>query len=59
LSGKCQLLGSKEKLTTRQAHPKTKKYVNRKLAEGRSKHEIMRRLKRYIAREVYHVLIAA
>jgi transposase len=39
--------------------PRTKKYVERRLAEGLSKREIMRCLKRYIAREVYYVLIAA
>lgn len=39
--------------------PRTKKYVERRLAEGLSKREIMRCLKRYIAREIYHVLIAA
>jgi transposase len=32
---------------------RTRKYVARRLAEGRSKPEIMRILKRYVAREVY------
>ena len=34
----------------------TPAYVERRLAEGRSKPEIMRVLKRYVAREVYHHL---
>lgn len=36
--------------------PRTKKYVARRLDEGRTKREIMRCLKRYVAREIYHVL---
>lgn len=32
---------------------RTRTYVERRLAEGRSKPEIMRVLKRYVAREVY------
>jgi transposase len=32
---------------------RTRKYVARRLAEGRSKPEIIRILKRYVAREVY------
>jgi transposase len=39
--------------------PRTKKYVERRLVEGRSKREIMRCLKRYVAREIYHALVAA
>ncbi|MBF2754621.1 MAG: IS110 family transposase [Gammaproteobacteria bacterium AqS3] len=38
--------------------PRTKKYVERRQAEGKSKREIMRCLKRYIAREVYHAITA-
>ncbi|MFH0917281.1 MAG: IS110 family transposase, partial [bacterium] len=38
---------------------RTKEYVNRRLAEGLSKREIMRCLKRYVAREVYHALVAS
>lgn len=38
--------------------PRTKKYVERRLDEGRTKREIMRCLKRYVAREIYHVLVA-
>ena len=37
---------------------RTRKYVARRTAEGKSKREIMRCLKRYIAREVYRVLVA-
>jgi transposase len=36
--------------------PRTRIYVERRLAEGRSKPEIMRVLKRYVAREVYRHL---
>ena len=39
--------------------PRTKKYVERRLDEGRTKREIMRCLKRYVAREIYHVLTAS
>jgi transposase len=35
---------------------RTKDYVTRRLAEGNSKREIMRCLKRYIARETYRTL---
>jgi len=38
---------------------RTKEYVARRLAEGLSKREIMRCLKRYVAREVYGVLAAS
>lgn len=38
--------------------PRTKKYVERRLKEGRTKREIMRCLKRYVAREIYHALVA-
>jgi transposase len=36
--------------------PRTKAYMARRLAEGRSKPEVIRVLKRYVAREVYHRL---
>jgi hypothetical protein len=36
---------------------RTRSYVARRTAEGKSKWEIMRCLKRYIAREVYRVLL--
>jgi transposase len=36
---------------------RTRSYVARRTAEGKSKREIMRCLKRYIAREVYRVLL--
>ncbi len=35
------------------SHPPTRAYVERRSAEGLSKKEIMRCLKRYAAREVY------
>lgn len=38
--------------------PRTKAYTERRTAEGLSKPEIMRCLKRYLAREVYHALRA-
>ncbi len=37
--------------------PRTRAYAQRRLAEGLSKREILRCIKRYIAREVYHLLI--
>ncbi|GAA4978782.1 IS110 family transposase [Actinopolymorpha pittospori] len=37
-------------------HDPSQKYMARRLAEGKSKAEIMRCLKRYIAREIYHIL---
>jgi transposase len=38
--------------------PRTRAYVARRLAEGRSKREVIRCLKRYLAREVYSLLVA-
>ena len=43
-------------LTRMSCHEETKVYVARRTAEGKSKREIMRILKRYVAREVYHYL---
>lgn len=37
-------------------HQPTKRYLERRLAEGRTKREVIRCLKRYIAREIYVVL---
>ena len=37
---------------------RTQEYVARRTAEGKSKREIIRCLKRYVAREVYRVLIS-
>ena len=34
-------------------HPATRAYAERRTAEGKSKAEIIRCLKRYVAREVY------
>ncbi|MFM7733270.1 MAG: IS110 family transposase [Cyanobium sp.] len=37
-------------------HPATKEYVERRTGEGKTKREIMRCLKRYIAREIFRLL---
>jgi len=37
-------------------HAETKAYVARRTSEGKSKREIVRVLKRYVAREVYRLL---
>ncbi|MEE8422236.1 MAG: IS110 family transposase, partial [Dehalococcoidia bacterium] len=36
--------------------PRTRSYVERRTREGRSKREIIRSLKRYVARELYRCL---
>jgi transposase len=46
-------------LTRMGSHPATRAYVQRRTAEGLSKKEIIRCLKRYVAREVYRHLRAA
>ena len=46
-------------ITRMSSHPPTRAYVERRTAEGLSKKEIMRCLKRYVAREVYPHLRAA
>jgi transposase len=43
-------------ITRMSAHPPTRAYVERRTAEGLSKTEIIRCLKRYVAREVYRHL---
>lgn len=43
-------------ITRMSSDPRTRDYVARRLAEGRSKSEIIRVLKRYVAREVYRHL---
>lgn len=45
-------------LSRMRTDPRTRKYVERRLDEGRTKREIMRCLKRYVAREIYHAIIA-
>jgi transposase len=45
-------------ITRMSAHPATRAYVERRTKEGLSKKEIIRCLKRYVAREVYHHLQA-
>jgi transposase len=37
-------------------HEPTRDYIARRLAEGKTKNEIMRCVKRYIAREIYYAL---
>jgi len=44
-------------LNRMQRDPNTRAYVERRTAEGMSKKEIMRCLKRYVAREIYNVLV--
>ncbi|MFI0451756.1 IS110 family transposase, partial [Actinomadura sp. 6N118] len=36
--------------------PRTRDYVQRRTKDGLSKKEIIRCLKRYVAREIYHIL---
>jgi transposase len=43
-------------ITRMSCHQPTKDYVARRLAEGKSKAEIIRMLKRYVAREIYRLL---
>jgi transposase len=43
-------------ITRMSAHPATRAYVERRTAEGLSKKDIIRCLKRYVAREVYPYL---
>jgi transposase len=45
-------------ITRMSSHPATRVYVDRRTKEGLSKKEIIRCLKRYVAREVYHHLRA-
>ncbi|MFJ2034247.1 hypothetical protein [Streptosporangium sp. NPDC087985] len=40
-------------------HPETRAYVERRLAKGRSRREIRRILKRYLARQIFRALNAA
>jgi transposase len=46
-------------ITRMSADPRTRAYVERRTKEGRSAKEIIRVLKRYVAREVYPHIIAA
>jgi transposase len=41
-------------LVRMKTHPPTRAYVTRRTAEGMAKRDIMRCLKRYVAREIYH-----
>jgi transposase len=46
-------------LTRMRGHQPTREYVRRRTAEGRSTREIVRCLKRYVAREIFGLLCAA
>jgi hypothetical protein len=46
-------------ITRISSDPRTIKYVERRSEEGRTKKEIIRVLKRYVAREVFPYIIAA
>lgn len=49
-----QVFGTHRIVITRMSsHPPTRRYVQRRSEEGKSKKEIIRCLKRYVAREVY------
>jgi transposase len=43
-------------ITRLRTDPRTRAYMARRRGEGRSKPEVIRVLKRYVAREVYHRL---
>jgi transposase len=43
-------------LTHLRCHPSTQEYLQRRLAEGKTRREVIRCLKRYLAREVYPLL---
>jgi transposase len=43
-------------ITRLASDPETQAYMERRLKEGRSKREVVRILKRYVAREVYRTL---
>ena len=45
-------------ITRMSAHPATRAYIERRTKEGLTEKEIIRCLKRYVAREVYHHLRA-
>jgi hypothetical protein len=46
-------------LSRMSSQPRTRAYVERRVLEGKTKMEIMRCLKRYVAREVYPLLAVA
>jgi transposase len=46
-------------LSRMSSEPRTRAYVQRRLGEGKTKMEIIRCLKRYVAREVYPLLAVA
>lgn len=46
-------------LTRLRCHPETRAYLQRRTAEGRGKREIIRCLKRYLARQIYKIIRAS
>ncbi|WP_260463611.1 transposase [Streptomyces sp. TRM72054] len=46
-------------LTHIRCHPETRAYLQRRTAEGRTKREIIRCLKRYLARQIYKIIRAS
>jgi transposase len=46
-------------LTRIRCHPETRAYLQRRTAEGRTKREIIRCLKRYLARHIYKIIRAS
>lgn len=46
-------------LTRMRWHEPTKSYVAKRTAEGKTKKEVIRCLKRYVAREMYNILVAS
>jgi hypothetical protein len=49
-------VGKREQGDVGQTDERTREYLARRQAEGKSKREVVRCLKRYVAREIYHVL---
>ncbi|MGW0633943.1 IS110 family transposase [Streptomyces sp. NPDC002758] len=46
-------------LTRLRCHPETRAYLQRRTAEGRTKRDIIRCLKRYLARQIYKIIRAS
>ena len=51
-------LARRKPATAANRDPRTVTYLQRRLAQGRTKPEIIRSLKRYVAREIYRQLFA-
>jgi transposase len=43
-------------LTRLRGDPRTHAYIERRTAEGKTRRQTIRRLKRYVAREIYNLL---